>query len=55
MLKTLKITGAAIILAMLATVSVQAKQVEKAPPKSERTPAQKVVKAPFFLVLGVAY
>jgi hypothetical protein len=55
MLKTLKIAGAAIILAMLATVTAHAKPVGKASLKCERVLPQKVAKTPFFLVLGVGF
>ena len=53
MLKTLKIAGAAIILATLATVSAQAKQVEKYSPRYERV--QKAAAAPFVLIIGIGY
>jgi hypothetical protein len=61
MLKNLTlIAGAAIILATLATTTVQAKQIETDPPKTERVAAPKVAKAQtqapyFWLVLGVGY
>ena len=61
MLKNLRsIAGAAIILATLATTTVQAKQIETDTPKTERIAAQKLAKAQtqapyFWLVLGVGY
>ncbi len=54
------IAGTAIILATLATSTVQARQVETDTPKTERVVTQKVAKAQtqapyFWLVLGVGY
>lgn len=59
MFRNLKsIAGAAIILATLATVTAQAKQVETDMPKTERVVAQKLAKAQTsyrWLVLGVGF
>jgi hypothetical protein len=59
MLKNLKaIAGTAIILATIATTTVQAKQIETDTPKIERVAKQKLAKAQapyFFLVLGVGF
>ena len=54
------IAGAAIILATLATTTVQARQIDADAPKSDRVAAQAVAKAQtqspyFWLVLGVGY
>jgi hypothetical protein len=53
------IAGAAIIIATLATTTVQAKQVETDTPKTEAVVSQKLARAipaPYFwLVLGVGY
>jgi hypothetical protein len=61
MFKTLKsIAPAAIVVATLATTTVQAKQIDSDAPKAERVAAQTVAKAQtqvpyFWLVLGVGY
>jgi hypothetical protein len=61
MLKTLKsIAPAAIVVATLATTTVQAKQIDADAPKTERVATQTVAKAQtqapyFWLVLGVGY
>lgn len=61
MLKNLTtLAGTAIILATLATTTVQAKQVVTEAPKTEQVVAQQVAKAQpqspyFWLVLGVGY
>ena len=54
------IAGAAIILATLATTTVQARQIETDKAKIERIAAQKLAKAQtqapyFWLLLGVGY
>lgn len=61
MLKNLKaIAGTAIIIATLATTTVQARQIETDVPKTEQIVAQRLAKAQtqapyFWLVLGVGY
>jgi len=60
MLKSItSLAGAAIILATLATTTVQAKQVTTDAQKCEQIEAQRVARAqaqsPFWLVLGVGY
>jgi hypothetical protein len=54
------IAGTAIIVATLATTTVQAKQIDADAPKAERVATQTVAKAQtqaryFWLVLGVGY